>query len=82
MGLTVLVWIDIVAILVHYQPSYNTYTIKTSDLLLLADVPLCCGIYPADKNYIFLHLAITGFHQSDHTVGKPCANMVHCVVKH
>ena len=77
MGLTVLAWIEIVAILVHYQPPYNTYTIKPSDLLLLSNVPLCCGMYPADKVDIFLHLAIT-----DHTVGKPCANMVHCVVKH
>ena len=40
-GLTVLVRIEIVAILVHYQPSYNTsHTIKPSDPLLLADVTL------------------------------------------
>ena len=40
-GLTVLAWIEIVAILVHYQPSYNTsHTMKPSDPLLLANVTL------------------------------------------
>ena len=49
-GLTVLARIEIIAILVHYQPSYNTsHTIKPSDLLLLADVTLCCEMYPAGK---------------------------------
>ena len=49
-GLTVFAWIEIVAILVHYQPSYNTsHTMKPNDPLLLADVTLRCGMYPADK---------------------------------
>ena len=40
--------IEIVAILVHYQPSYNTsHTMKPSDPLLLAYVTLRCGMYPA-----------------------------------
>ena len=49
-GLTVLARIEIVTILVHYQPSYNTsHTMKSSDPLLLADVTLCCGMEP-DKS--------------------------------
>ena len=52
-GLTVLASIEIVAILVHYQPSYKTsHTMKPSDPLLLADVTLRCGMYPAGKNDI------------------------------
>ena len=42
-GLTVLSRIEIVAILAHYQPSYNTsHTMKPSDPLLLANVTLRC----------------------------------------
>ena len=49
-GLTVLPRIEIITILVHYQPSYNTsQTMKPSDPLLLADVTLRCGMYPAGK---------------------------------
>ena len=49
-GLTVLAWIEIVAILVHYQPAYNTlHTMKPSEPLLLPNVTLRCGIYPAGK---------------------------------
>ena len=75
-GLTVLTnWLEIVAILVHYQPSYNTsHTMKPSDPLLLTDVALRCGMYPAGKVDISQHLAIPGFPQSDHTVGKPSAD--------
>ena len=44
-GLTVFAWIEIVAILVHYQPSYNTsHTMKSSDPLLLTD-----GILPLQQ---------------------------------
>ena len=41
-GLTILAnWLKIVAILAHYQPSYNTsHTMKPSDPLLLADAAL------------------------------------------
>jgi hypothetical protein len=74
-GLTVLARLEIVAILVHYQPSYNTSnTMKPSEPLLLADVNLHCGMYPAGKVDISQHLAIPGFPQSDHTVGKPSAD--------
>jgi hypothetical protein len=70
--LTVLARIEIVAILVHYQPSYNTsHTLKPSDTLLLADVALRCRMYPAGKVDISCYLAIPRFPQSDHTVGKP-----------
>ena len=63
--LTVLVRIEIVAILVHYQPSYNTsHTMKPSDPLLLADVTLRCGMYLAGKFAISRHLATPGFPQS------------------
>ena len=65
-GLTVLARIEIVATLVHYQPSYNnSHTMKPSDPLLLADVTLHCGMYPAGKVDISPHLAIPGFPQSD-----------------
>jgi hypothetical protein len=50
--------------------------------MLLADVTLCCGMYPAGKVDISRHLAILGFHQSDHTVGKLSSvqMLVYCVV--
>ena len=64
-GLTVLARIDIVPILVHYPATLYT---------LLADVTLSCGMYPARKVDISLHLVILGFPQSDHTVGKPNAD--------
>ena len=50
-GLTISAnWLEIVAILVHYQPFYNTsHAMKPDDPLLLADVALCCGMYPAGK---------------------------------
>ena len=61
--------------MVHYQPSYNTsHTMKPSDPLLLADVALRCGMYPAGKVDISQHLATPGFPQSDHTVGEPSAD--------
>ena len=47
---------------------------KPSDPLLLANVTLRCGMYPAGKFEIFQHLAITEFPQSDHTVSKPSAD--------
>ena len=54
-GLTVLARIEIVAILVHYQPSYNTsHTMKSSDPLLLADVTLRCGMYRHSSAYTVL----------------------------
>ena len=43
---------------------------KPSDPLLLADV----GMYHAGKINISRHLAIPGFPQGDHTVGKPSAD--------
>ena len=75
-GLTILAnWLEIVTILVHYQPSYNTsHTMKPSDPLLLADVALRCGIYPTGKADISYHLVTPGFPQSDHTVDKPSAD--------
>jgi len=77
-GLTVLARTEIVAILVHYQPSYNTsHTMKPSDPVLLGDVALCCGIYPAGKVDISQHLATPGFPQSD-----LMRMLVHHVVKH
>ena len=47
---------------------------KSSDPLLLADGNLHCGMYPAGTVTISQHLAIPGFPQSDHTVGKLSAN--------
>ena len=47
-----------------------THTMKPSDPLLLANVALRCGMYPAGKVDISGHLAIPGFPQSDHTVSK------------
>ena len=75
-GLTISAnWLEIVTILVHYQPSYNTlHTMKSSDRLSLANVTLCCGMYPAGREDFSQHLAIPGFPQSDHTVSKLSAN--------
>jgi hypothetical protein len=44
---------------------------KLSDPLLLADVALRFGMYPAGKVDISQHLATPGFLQSDHAVGEP-----------
>ena len=63
-GLTLLALIEIVAILVHYQPSYNTpHTMKPSDRLLLKDVALYCEMYPVGKVDISQHVAIPRFPQ-------------------
>ena len=43
---------------------------KPSDPLLLADVLLCCGMYPAGKFDISQYLATPGFPWSNHTAGK------------
>ena len=43
---------------------------KPSNPLLLADVTLRCGMYPAGKVAISWHLAKPGFPQFDHTVSK------------
>ena len=65
-------WLEIVTILLHHQPSCNTsQTMKPSDPMLLANVTLGCGMYPAGKVDISQHLATPGFHRSDHTVGDP-----------
>ena len=47
---------------------------KPSDPLLLTDVTLHCGMYPAGKVDISQHIAILGFPQSDNTVGKSSAD--------
>ena len=47
---------------------------KPSDPLLIADVTLRYGMYPAGKVDISQHLAIPEFLQSDHTVSKPSAD--------
>ena len=58
-GMTALTRIEIVAILVHYQPSYNTsHTMKPNDPLLIANIPLSCGMYPTGKVDISQQLAI------------------------
>ena len=44
---------------------------KPIDPLLLDNVAVRCGMYSAGKVDISQHLAIPGFPQSDHTVGKP-----------
>ena len=52
----------------------TSHTMKPSDPLLLVDVTLHCGMYPAGKVDISQHLAIPGFPQSDQTVGKLSAD--------
>jgi hypothetical protein len=47
---------------------------KPNDPLLFANVALHCRMYPAGKVDIYQPLAIPGFPQSDHTVGKPSAD--------
>ena len=69
-GLTILAnWLEIVTILAHYQPSYNTsHTMKHSDpLLAVAYVALHCRMYLAGKVDLTQHLATPEFPQSDHT---------------
>ena len=61
------------------RPSENnvictSHIMKPSDPLLLANVTLHCGMYPAGKTDIFQHLAIPGFPKSDHTVRKLSAD--------
>ena len=74
-GLTVLARIEIVTILVHYQPSYNTsHTMKPSDPLLLTDVTLHCGMYPAGKVAISRHLATSWFPQYQIMICIFCTN--------
>ena len=74
-GLTILAWIEIIAMSVYYQPSHSTsHTMKPSDPLLLTDVTLRYGMHPAGKVDISQDLAIPGFPQSDHTVGKAIAD--------
>ena len=47
---------------------------RPSDPLLLSNVTLHCGLYPAGKVDISQHLAMPRFLQSDHIVGKPIAD--------
>ena len=76
-GLTELARIEIVTILQHF-----IHTMKPRDLLLLADVTLRCGMYPAGKVYISRHLAIPGFPRVTILSAGPVRTLVHCVVKH
>ena len=69
-GLTVLARIKYT----NYQYNTSHTQWKPSDPLLLADVTLCCGMYPACKVDISWHLVIPRFPQSDHTFGKPSAD--------
>ena len=55
----------------------NWYTINHPTTLhthLPSDGNLRCGMYPAGKVAISRHLAIPGFPQGDHTVGKLSAD--------
>ena len=47
---------------------------KPSDPLLLSDVTLRWGMYPADKDNISWNLAIPRLPNCDHTVGNPSAD--------
>ena len=55
---------------------------KPSDPILLADVTLCCGMYPAGKVDISQHLAIPGFPRVTILSVSPMQTLVHCVVEH
>ena len=55
---------------------------KPRDLLLLADVTLRCGMYPAGKVDISRHLAIPGSLRLTILSASPVWTLVHCVVKH
>ena len=83
-GLTILAnWLEIVAILVLYQPFYNTtHRMKPSDPLLLPDVPLRCGIHSAGKVDISWHLVTTGSPRVTVLSASPVRTLVHCEVKH
>ena len=61
-------WLEIVTILGHYQPSYNTsHTMKPSDPLLLTNVSMQRRMYPAGKVEIVQHQAILA------EAGSPCS---------
>ena len=82
-GLTVLARIEIVAILLYYQPSCNaSQPMKPSYSLLMADVTLCCGLYPSGKVDISRHLAITDSPRVTILSASLVRTLVHCVVKH
>ena len=49
--------------------------------LLLTDVSLCCGMYPACKVDISQHLAIPRFPRVTILSASPVRTIVHCVVK-
>ena len=50
--------------------------------MLLADVTLHCGMYPADKVDISQHLAILRFPRVTILSASPVRTLVHCVVEH
>ena len=58
------------------------HKMKPSEPLLLTDVTLHRGMYPAGKVDISQHLTIPRFPQWDNTVGSPVQMLVYCVVKH
>ena len=47
---------------------------KPIDPLMLADVTLRCGMYPAGKVAIYQQVATPGFLKCDHAVGKLSAD--------
>ena len=58
---------------INHPTTLHTHN-ETGDPLLLADGNLRCRMYPAGKVVISRHLAIPGFHQSNHTVSKLIAD--------
>ena len=67
--------IAIIAILVHYHPT-------TLHTVLLTDVTLRCGMYPASKVDISQRLAIPGSPRVTILSTSPVLMLVHCLVKH
>ena len=73
-------WLEIVTILGHYQPSYNTsHTMKPSDPLLLADVTLHCGM-KAKLTYLDTQPS-PGSPRVRILLASPVWMLVNCVVK-
>ena len=58
----------------HAAALCTVLTVKQQIPLLLAKSASSCWMYPAARITLSNHLAISGFHQSDHTVSKLTAD--------
>ena len=86
-GLTILAWIEIVTILVHINHPTKVHTqwkliMKPGGPLLLTNVNLHCGRYPACKVDISWHAAFLRLSRVTILLASSMQTLVHCVVRH